>query len=139
MNDYCQGVLDGDLVDFNNCEAEEDAQEDEEQENDYEWYSYDMAEADDMNQVCAVVNQMAGEFSYVYDEEGSGTWYERTRSGTIVTGDEKVPFITLSPTIIAGIVAGIVVLLSMLCYCARSKKTRHQAAEEPVYQGGQMS
>jgi len=150
MNDYCQGVLDGDLVDFNNCGADEgDAQEGEEQENDYEWYSYDMAEADDLNQVCAVVNQMEGEFSYVYDEEGSGTWYERSRSGTILTGDEQNPLIerltTLSPAIIAGIVAGIVVLLSMLCCCcrycrARPKKTNSYVPEEPTaYQGGQMS
>ena len=38
VNDYCQGILEGDLVDFNSCEAD-DAQEDEE-ENENEWYSY---------------------------------------------------------------------------------------------------
>jgi len=138
LNEYCEDIFDGDIVDFNNCEAEEEEeQNDDNQDDDYSsWYTYDMQEADDINEVCSVINLMEGEYSYVYDEEKSGSWYDRSRSGAIIDGSEGSGII-LSPAHIVGIVAGVIVLFASLFYCTRSKKASSDS-NEPVYQGGQM-
>jgi len=134
MNDYCAGILEGDIADFNNCAADED---DEEEENDdaYNWYTYDLKDADDVDGVCAVLNQMAGEYSHLYDEEASGTWYKRNSSGQIVKGGEAWG-IALSPAIIAGIVGVCLAIVGGAVLLLKPKKK--QFINEPVYQGGTM-
>jgi len=81
---------------------------------------------------------MYGEFSYAYDEEASGTWYERNRNGDIVDADASpwsIPELTLEPGIIAAIVAMCVVVIGAFL-CRPNKK--HYDGSEPVYQGGTM-
>lgn len=94
-----------------------------------------MKEADDVNEVCYVINQMEGEYTYAYDEELSGTWYERNKKGVIVTGDEKMEIFT--PTTI-GIIVGVgVVVIAGAAFLLKSKKKKSES-NEPVYQGGTM-
>lgn len=80
---------------------------------------------------------MEGEYSYAYDEEASGTWYERNRSGQIKNeGDDSM--ISLTPAIITGIVAAIVVVLGGACFLCFKPKKQSSDSSEPVYQGGTM-
>merc|ERR1719203_1507027 len=105
VNDYCQGIMEEDVVSFNACEAEEEEEEEENDDgNNYDWYNYDMKEADDVEQVCAKLNEIdSADYSHVYDEAASGTWYKRNKKGAIVyKTDEKEG---LSGGAIAGIIA----------------------------------
>lgn len=104
----------------------------------YNWYTYDMKEADDINEVCAVVNQLEGEYSYIYDEEASGTWYERNSKGQITNGDEGLTMPDLSAGLIAVIVAVCVIVVGGAACLCRSKKNKSSDSTEPVYQGGTM-
>ena len=86
---------------------------------------------------------MGGEYNYLYDEEMSGTWYERNRKGEIVKDDSSgfmgftVP--SLSPEIIAVIVGVAVVVIGGAAFLLRPKrKKKHMDNHEPVYQGGTM-
>ncbi|KAL7524854.1 hypothetical protein ACHAXR_000744, partial [Thalassiosira sp. AJA248-18] len=144
VNDYCQQVMEGDVADFNNCAADEDGEE-EENDDQYNWYTYDLAEADDVGEVCYTLNQMAGEYSYTYDEELSGTWYERNSKGVILTGDEPTHWYdgimsvqeSMSTGAIAAIVATcLIVLVGAAFLCMKPKKNSDM--NEPVYQGGTM-
>lgn len=84
---------------------------------------------------------MDGEYSYVYNEEASGTWHTRNKNGSLSSGDEeKFSFPALSPGIIAAIVgASLIVIGGIVCLvkgCICKKK--QSELNEPVYQGGQM-
>lgn len=139
VNDYCQQVMEGDFADFNNCAVDE-AEDEEDADDQYNWYTYDLKEADDIDEVCVTLNAMDGEFSYAYDEEASGTWYERNRNGDIVDADASpwsIPELTLEPGIIAAIVAMCVVVVGGAAFLCRPKK-KHSDSSEPVYQGGTM-
>mmetsp|Transcript_1765 Transcript_1765/g.3789 ORF Transcript_1765/g.3789 Transcript_1765/m.3789 type:complete len:549 (+) Transcript_1765:55-1701(+) len=135
MNAYCQEVLEGDIADFNNCAVDED-NADEDNDDTYNWYTYDLKEADDVNGVCEVLNQMAGEYSYIYDEEASGTWYNRNKKGQIVNGAESEGM-ALSPAIITGIVCVCLAVIGGAAFLLKPKK-KHSDSNEPVYQGGTM-
>ncbi|KAL9188615.1 hypothetical protein ACHAXT_006993 [Thalassiosira profunda] len=140
VNEYCQGIMEGDAMDFNNCQNNNGdnnaAEEDEENENN--WYMYDMQEADDIEEVCYTLNQMNGEYSYYYNEELSGTWHERNKKGQIVTNDGSESSMALTPGIIAAIVAAAVIVLAGAAFlCFKPKKKRSDT--EAVYQGGEMN
>eukprot|EP00584_Thalassiosira_punctigera_P011102 CAMPEP_0172529108 /NCGR_PEP_ID=MMETSP1067-20121228/3256_1 /TAXON_ID=265564 ORGANISM="Thalassiosira punctigera, Strain Tpunct2005C2" /NCGR_SAMPLE_ID=MMETSP1067 /ASSEMBLY_ACC=CAM_ASM_000444 /LENGTH=563 /DNA_ID=CAMNT_0013313103 /DNA_START=68 /DNA_END=1759 /DNA_ORIENTATION=- len=135
VNDYCQQVMEGDVADFNNCDVDEN-QDEEDIDDQYIWYTYDMQEADDIDEVCVTLNQMEGEYSYVYDEELSGTWYERNADGSIHS-DEESEAATLSPGIIAVIVAVCLIVVGGAAFLLKPKK-KPSDSNEPVYQGGTM-
>lgn len=96
---------------------------------------YDMQEAEDIEEVCYTMNQMDGEFTNYYDEEQSGTWYQRGRSGTIINGEEPSTM-TLTPGLIATIVGVCLLVVAGACFlCFKPKK---KESNEAVYQGGTM-
>jgi len=136
VNDYCQGVMEEDVISFNACEANDEEEEEENDDgNNYDWYTYDMKEADDVEQVCATLNEIdSADYSHVYDEEASGTWYKRNRKGAIVyRTDEKEG---LSGGAIAGIIAIVVGVVGAAGFYMKSKSGK---AVEADYQGGEMS
>ena len=104
----------------------------------YNWYTYDLKEADDIDEVCYALNQMAGEYNHVYDEEASGTWYERNSSGEIKSaGQSDGLSLDLSPGIIAIIVGVAVLILGGAAFLLKPKK-KPQDSNGPVYVGGTM-
>merc|ERR1712086_940070 len=125
----------GDVFDFNNCAAD-DNQDEDDNDDQYNWYTYDMQEADDIEEVCYTINQMAGEYSYVYEEEGSGTWYERNADGSIHS-DADDEGLALSPAIITMIVAVCLIVVLGAAFLMKPKK-KPSDSNEPVYQGGTM-
>jgi len=140
MSDYCKEILEGDIADFNNCQPDQN-NNDENDDGQYNWYTYVMREADDIDEVCYAVNQMGGEYTYAYDEDSSGSWYERNSKGEIVTGGEDSGNkLELSPGIIAAIVSVSLIVVAgagFLCFSLQKKKNQSDTSE-PVYQGGTM-
>jgi len=49
------------------------------------WYDYDIAydDAEDIDQVCSAVYEMAGSYSNYYDSSKSGSWYKKSKSSSI--------------------------------------------------------
>mmetsp|Transcript_4869 Transcript_4869/g.11104 ORF Transcript_4869/g.11104 Transcript_4869/m.11104 type:complete len:556 (-) Transcript_4869:163-1830(-) len=138
VNQYCQGVMEENVVSLSNCAAEEqDEEEEEEDENavNYSWFTYDMKEADDVNEVCATINKMeSADYSHVYDEDMSGSWYTRNKKGAIVQEGESEG---LSGGAIAAIVAVVAGVLGAAGFFLMKAKT-----DKPMdadYQGGEMS
>ena len=111
-----------------------------EEDDEYNWYEYDIKEADDIGDVCEVLNNKAGEYTYFYDEEASGTWHERNKKGQIVNDGSSSFDLALAPGIIAVIVAvSLVVVAGAAFLCMRCKKSNTSSdSNEPVYQGGTM-
>ena len=83
---------------------------------------------------------MEGEYNYLYDEEMSGTWYDRNRKGEIVKDDNSgFTMPSLSLEIIAVIVGVAVVVIGGAAFLMRpKKKNKYMDNNEPVYQGGTM-
>lgn len=142
MNDYCKGVLEENAVSFVNCAADNEAEEQNQNNNaaNYDWFTYDMKEADDANDVCAMLKQkQSGDYSHAYNQEGSGSWYTRDKSGNIVSGKSQQ-----SDGLSAGAIVGIVIaVLAVLLIavgvgrsCNSSARKRHVDAD---YSGGEMS
>jgi hypothetical protein len=101
----------------------------------FNWYEYDLRDANDINQVCAVINQKEGIYTYSYNSKSSGTWYKRDRNGAIISTRSYYQ-VQLSPAIIGGIVAACIVFIGGIAFLLRPKKVKPQ--EESVYQGGVM-
>merc|ERR1711957_280324 len=108
-SEYCQGIMEEEVVSFSNCQADEEEEEEEEDADDqynYDWITYDVKDADDVNDVCVALNAMdSAEYSHVYDEESSGTWYKRNRKGKIVSFNSEKKGMS------GGTIAGIVLLV----------------------------
>jgi len=138
VNEYCEAVMEEDAISLANCDADEE----EEEENDDDvaannaWFTYDMKEADDVNQVCATINKMeSADYSHVYEEESSGTWYKRNKKGRIVNSSDQSE--GLSGSAVAAIVAVIAcVLVAAGFFLMKAKSIKTMDAE---YQGGEMS
>ena len=136
INQYCQQIIANGALDFNQCYSEDyNFGSNNNQDDEYGWYTYDMKydEANYLEDVCAVVYQMSGEYTYSYDEEQSGTWYERDGSGSIKSETTSLEF---SPVAI-----GLLVLLgvSIVAVSAFWKYNKRKAKRmEPLYQGGAM-
>lgn len=137
-NEYCQQIFAKGAIDFNQCYSQNynfgsNNQEDDE----YSWYTYDMTydEANDLDDVCTVVYQMSGEYTYSYDEEKSGTWYNRDKSGSIkpAKSSNGLGFSPLTITLFVLLGVAIFGVAALLSY--RKSRARRM---EPLYQGGAM-
>lgn len=134
----CQQLFADGAMDFSQCynQGDYDFGNNNNQDDELSWYTYDMTydEAKDLEDVCTVVYQMSGEYSYSYDEERSGTWYSRDESGSIKKSSSGG--VEFSPVAIALLVllgVGIVGAAAYISY--RKSRVRRM---EPLYAGGAM-
>lgn len=140
-SEYCRGATE-EASHYGSCYSEQDNQEEEEEDENaanYNWFTYDVKEAEDTEEVCVALQSMdRGELSHTYDdsEEASGSWYERNKKGKIITGDEE------SSGLSAGAITAIV-LISMAVLGAvgffMKKDSKKKSLAESDYQGGEMS
>ena len=94
VSDYCKGIFEEEeAVAFSSCSADY-GNDDQNQNNNnnnnnnqmdddtVSFYEFDLNydEADDLDQVCTVLQTMDGEYYYNYDEDYSGTWNEHSWS-----------------------------------------------------------
>lgn len=137
MNDYCQQLFDQDSVNFNECTADDEEEEQQDQGDDaYTFYSYDIEDADDMEEVCAKIVSFNIQYSNYYDSAGSGSPHTRDKNGNLVSSEST----SLSVGAIAAIVVACVVdfgAASLLM--PKKKRVKASALHEPVYQGRQHS
>ncbi len=106
----------------------------------YSWYTYDVKDADDINEVCAVLNQKAGAYTWSYDMEASGTWYERDANGQIASKDGAIKSsnaISIAPAII-GVFATICVVIVGGAAFLIKRRQKYAESSESVYSGGKM-
>jgi hypothetical protein len=117
-------------------------EEQEAQEYAYSWYEVDVEDADDMDEVCAVMNakisgNKAANWNYFYNEDQQGTAYSRDRKGHLVGSASS------SNKMHGGLIFLIVVLVigAVVAPVAwRIKKKRAAAANgDTSYQGGTMA
>lgn len=81
---------------------------------------------------------MEGVYTYTYNSDSSGSWYERDKNGSIVSKQIASFQFNLSPTIVGGIFAGCVVLIVGIALLLKPKKQKQQGADGAVYSGGVM-
>jgi len=95
---------------------------------------------------------MDGEYSYVYNEETSGTWHKRNKNGSLASSEEEKTWkdtidsmtesmkAALSPGIIATIVGTSLVVIGFIVFLVKGPifKKKQPENNEPVYQGGTM-
>lgn len=135
-SEYCREVMEEEVVSFSQCAADEDKEEeDDDALANYDWFTYDVKDAEDINDVCVAINQLdAADITHVYDEESSGTWYKRNKKGKILYGDEP-------EGMGSGAVIGIVILVVGAIGAAGFFFMKKQSAKpvDSEYQGGEMS
>jgi hypothetical protein len=128
MNDYCKQLFEKESVKFSDCASaqEEEQEQEDEADEDYSWYSYDMEDADDIEETCAKVASFNGEYVRYYDSSVNGTIHEK-ESNVSVFG-------------IAAIVVACVAAVGLVAHSLTQKKKQSPVLlDEPIYQGGQMS
>lgn len=139
MNDYCKQLFESDLVSFDDCAAQEEVQQQDETDDEYSWYSYDMEDADGIGDVCAKVASFNGEYSNYYDSAASGSVHSRYRNGKLVI--EECATTRMSAGAITAIALACTVVIGATAHLLRPKteKMDGSALNEPMYRGGQMS
>jgi len=139
MNDYCKQLFESDLANFDDCAAESEEEEGQQEETDdaYSWYSYDMEDADEIDKVCAKIASFNGEYSNYYDSAASGSVHSRYRNGDLV----KSAAVSLSAGAIAAIALACAVVVGAAAYVMRRKteKVDGSTLNEPMHPGSQMS
>jgi hypothetical protein len=139
-NDFCQQIFDEGALDFNQCYNDNyEFGSNYNQDDAYSWYTYDMTydEAKNIDDVCSVVYQMSGEYSYAYNVEKSGTWYDRDESGKMKTNkstrNQSLEFSSTAITLL--VLLGVGIVGAAACISYRRSRARRM---EPLYQGGAM-
>jgi hypothetical protein len=129
MNDYCKQLFEKESVKFSDCAAAQEEEQEQEQEDeadeDYSWYSYDIEDADDIEETCAKVVSFNGNYAHYYDSSVNGTIHE-SENGVSVFG-------------ITAIVVACVAAVGLVAHSLTQKKKSPVLLDEPIYQGGQMS
>lgn len=160
VNDFCDGLFAEGPIAFNSCVQNDDQnnnnQNNANDDDQYNWYTYDMNydNAQDLEEVCVVLQQMEGEYEYQYDEENSGTWNDHSGWWGDSTNNKKGRWSFLSggggtnkEVFSASATSGIMIFFYVLLGFAmavgilfiigvREKKRRERI--EPVYQGGKL-
>ncbi len=106
----------------------------------YNWYKYDVKDGDDINEVCTVLNQKEGAYTWSYDMETSGTWYERDSKGQIASKDSAArtsSAISIAPAIICVLVTICVFVVGGAAFLIR-RRQKYAESSESVYSGGTM-
>ncbi len=139
MNDYCTQLFESDLVSFDDCAVEQEEQQQDEADDEYSWYSYDMEDADEIGDVCAKVASFNGDYSNYYDSAASGSVHSRYRNGNLVTEESATTRITARA--ITAIALACTVVIGATAHVLRPKTAivDDSALNEPMYRGGQMS
>jgi hypothetical protein len=119
-------------------QEQQEAAEDEQQ----AWYDVDVQNADDVEEVCSVVNAKLSmgdgetQWTYFYDEEKQGTAYERNKKGQLVgSAADQASMGGGMIFLITALVIAIVV--APIAWLINSKK--NTTASESDYQGGTLS
>lgn len=145
MNDYCKQLFEDNSVNINQCAATDEEEGEQDQGDDeYYWYSYDMEDADDAEKVCAKIVSFNGEYSNHYDSAISGTVHTRDRNGNLATSESTNFWTTWNtPDLSVGAIAAIVVasVVVVVGFAARllSSKKETASLHEPMYRGGRIS
>ena len=134
MNDYCKGVIEN-AVSFADCEGDDNEGEENENLAQYDWFTYDMEEADDAEKVCAELHKEES-YAHVYDSSTSGSWYQRDKTGQIIRGEASQG---LSAGAIAGITIGVLALIGVIAAAVGLSKKNKKTSVETDYQGGALS
>ena len=161
VNDYCQDIFDQGSISFNSNSCAQNSDDDannnnfddannNNQNNYYDWYTYDMNydDTNDIYEVCSVINQLEGEYSYQYDSEKSGTWNNHGSwwgggsSSNKKSGGSKFPSMEgISPTsgvmIFLYVMIGVALIVGVFFAVGLREKKRRERLE-PVYLGGKL-
>jgi len=158
VNDFCDGFFDEGPIAFNSC-LQNDDQNNNNQNNgnnddQYNWYTYDMDynNAQDLDGVCAALQQMEGNYEYQYDQESSGTWNDHSGwwGGSSADksnkgrwsflggdGENKEGFATSGIMIFFYVLLGFTLAIGVLFMIGVREKRKRERIE-PVYQGGKL-
>lgn len=139
MNDYCKQLFEGDAINFGECAASEEEEQQGEANDAYSWYSYDMEDADEIEEACAKVVSFNGKYTNYYDSAASGSVHTRDWSGSLVKSASTGASTGLSGGVIATIVLVCAVVAGVAVSVLKNKKVSASSLNEPMYQGGQMS
>jgi hypothetical protein len=86
VNEYCSGIFEAGALAFSSCASNNDDQNNygnsQNDDDKYSFYAYDMNYDgdEDLNEVCSVLQQMEGAYTYHYDSTNSGSWYSSSSS-----------------------------------------------------------
>lgn len=131
MNDYCNQLFEQDIINFNACAADDDEEQQDEGDDAYNWYSYDLEDADELDQVCAKIVSFRGEYSNYYDSASTGSVHTRDRNGNLVSGQSTSPLSV--GAIVAIVLACIVVVGVAACLLKPKRKVKNPDLHQPVY------
>ncbi len=141
INDYCKEILNNGAIEYSTCDADEDEEEqmaeENAEENENAWYTYQMTaeNAQNLEQACATVKKLDGEINNLYDETHSGTWYARNKRGQIISNKSEQRS-GMGAGAISSIILGCVVVFGGAAYLLKNKKHATVTSE---YQGGTLS
>jgi len=88
VNEYCSGIFEAGAIAFSSCASNNDDQNNygnnQNDDDKYSFYAYDMNYDgdEDLNEVCSVLQQMEGAYTYHYDSTNSGSWYSSSSSSS---------------------------------------------------------
>lgn len=130
MTEAC-GEITEEAVYIADCAAQDAAEEDEADEEDEQWYDFDVQDGGDLDEVCAVVNYKLNnneKFDYFYNEKKQGTTYERG-----ITGNLK------SSSGVSGWLIFFLVALFIGIPCFMYSKMRNNKTQQADYYGGSLN
>ncbi|KAK1741704.1 hypothetical protein QTG54_007277 [Skeletonema marinoi] len=136
MNDYCKQLFEQDAINFNECAADEEEEQQDEGDDAYNWYSYDVEDADEVEKVCAKIVSFNGVYSNYYDSASSGSVQTRDSRGNLTSSQSTTG---LSVGAIVAIALACVVVVGVAARLLKPRKVKAPALHEPVYDGNRLS
>ena len=126
------------------CDVDQQEQQEAAEDEQQAWYNVDVQNADDLEEVCSVVNAKLrmddgeADWDYFYNEELQGTSYERNKKGQLVGGSYQE---SMSGGMIFLITAlAIAIVVAPIAWFIISKKNKKRASSsESDYQGWMLS
>ena len=136
MNDYCKQLFEQDAINFNECAADEEEEQQDEGDDAYNWYSYDVEDADEVEKVCAKIVSFNGVYSNYYDSASSGSVQTRDSRGNLTSSQSTTG---LSVGAIVAIALACVVVVGVAAHLLKPRKVKAPALHEPVWEGSRLS